>query len=260
MPTDSVKLAATLEHRSLALTGAFVPVALKDAEAHAAGVDTAVRTAALLADTSQRLGTTMRPFLVLADENGSVAERTLNAGRISPGMGLSDAAWDIFCAGANRIAQAVLSDTGLKTVFHHHCAGYVETHEEIARLLAGTDPALLSLVFDTGHYAYAAGTCAAIPNALAEFGSRIEYVHFKDQEPNVAQRAREEQWDYFAAVRNGVFCELGKGCVDFPSLLQWLQDRKYVGFVTVEQDVLPGMGSPRESAQRNRDYLRSIGL
>jgi inosose dehydratase len=28
----------------------------------------------------------------------------------------------------------------------------------------------------------------------------------------------------------------------------------------VEQDVLPGMGEPRESAQRNRDYLRSIGL
>jgi inosose dehydratase len=28
----------------------------------------------------------------------------------------------------------------------------------------------------------------------------------------------------------------------------------------VEQDVLPGMGAPKESAQRNRDYLRSIGL
>jgi len=24
--------------------------------------------------------------------------------------------------------------------------------------------------------------------------------------------------------------------------------------------VLPGMGTPKESAQRNRDYLRSIGL
>jgi inosose dehydratase len=28
----------------------------------------------------------------------------------------------------------------------------------------------------------------------------------------------------------------------------------------VEQDVLPGMGTPRESAQRNRDYLKSIGI
>jgi inosose dehydratase len=30
--------------------------------------------------------------------------------------------------------------------------------------------------------------------------------------------------------------------------------------VVVEQDVLPGMGSPRESALRNREYLRSVGL
>jgi hypothetical protein len=28
----------------------------------------------------------------------------------------------------------------------------------------------------------------------------------------------------------------------------------------VEQDVLPGMGKPMESARRNREYLRSIGL
>jgi inosose dehydratase len=26
----------------------------------------------------------------------------------------------------------------------------------------------------------------------------------------------------------------------------------------VEQDVLPGMGLPKESARRNREYLRSI--
>jgi len=30
--------------------------------------------------------------------------------------------------------------------------------------------------------------------------------------------------------------------------------------VLVEQDLLPGMGTPKESAQRNRDYLKSIGL
>jgi inosose dehydratase len=28
----------------------------------------------------------------------------------------------------------------------------------------------------------------------------------------------------------------------------------------VEQDVLPGMGSPKQSAQRNREFLKSIGL
>jgi inosose dehydratase len=27
----------------------------------------------------------------------------------------------------------------------------------------------------------------------------------------------------------------------------------------VEQDVLPGMGKPKESAKRNREYIRSFG-
>jgi hypothetical protein len=34
----------------------------------------------------------------------------------------------------------------------------------------------------------------------------------------------------------------------------------YAGWIVVEQDVLPGMGTPRESAQRNREYLRTINL
>ncbi len=32
------------------------------------------------------------------------------------------------------------------------------------------------------------------------------------------------------------------------------------GFVLVEQDLLPSMRTAKESALRNREYLRSIGL
>lgn len=48
--------------------------------------------------------------------------------------------------------------------------------------------------------------------------------------------------------------------MDFKGVLHWLNKRDYTGWVLVEQDVLPGMGSPKESSQRNRDFLRSIGL
>jgi len=48
--------------------------------------------------------------------------------------------------------------------------------------------------------------------------------------------------------------------VDFPSVVRWLDRRGYEHFVLVEQDVLPGMGAPKESARRNRDYLRALGL
>ena len=58
----------------------------------------------------------------------------------------------------------------------------------------------------------------------------------------------------------GIFPELGQGDVDFPAVLHELEHIGYDSWIVVEQDVLPGMGSPRQSAQRNRDYLRSIGL
>jgi inosose dehydratase len=41
-------------------------------------------------------------------------------------------------------------------------------------------------------------------------------------------------------------------------VLRWLKDSRYEGYVLVEQDVLPGMGAPKESALRNREYLQSI--
>ena len=259
MPTDPDALAAELTDRGLTMLGAFVPVAMKDPAAHAPGVESALKVARLLRATADRT-TGYLPFLVLADNNGSDPVRTKHAGRVTPEMGLTDAEWKTFAAGAEKVARAVYDETGLRTVFHHHCGGYVEEPAEIARLLSLTDPGLLGLVFDTGHYAFAAGDCAAVADGLKRFADRIWYIHFKDCHPEVAARSRAEGWDYFESVRHGVFCELGKGCVDFPAVAAWLEDRPDLKWGIVEQDVLPGMGKPKESARRNREYLRSIGL
>ena len=94
MPTDPVKLKQEIHNRGLTLLGAFVPVMLKDPGTHAAGVEAAVRTARLLAAVE---GTT--PFIVLADDNGKIPERTQNAGRINPSQSLSQAEWKVFAAG-----------------------------------------------------------------------------------------------------------------------------------------------------------------
>lgn len=253
MPTDPEALRAELTRRGLVMLGAFVPVALKNPSAHDAGVACAVKTARLLAAVPSAL----KPYLVLADNNGTDPERTRMAGRIPPGAGLSAAEWDVFAAGTNRLARAVFDETGLRTVFHHHCAGYVESPREIANFLELTDPKTVGLVFDTGHFVYGAGHDRVV-EALENFGDRVWYIHFKDCDPKVAARSRAEGWDYFTALRHGVFCELGKGSVDFPAVLRWLAGRKYDGYVLVEQDILPGMGTPKESARRNREYLRSI--
>jgi len=258
MPTDPAALRDELEQRSLTMVGAFVPVALRNPQAHADGEAHALKVARLLAAVSDE----ERPFLILADDNGADPTRTQHAGRITPAMALDAAAWPTFADGANRIARAVRDATGLRTAFHHHCAGYVETPREIDRFLNRTDPEWVGLVFDTGHYAFGAGPqgCEALGKAFDRFGERIWHVHFKDCDPEVARNARQHGWNYFEAVRHGIFCELGDGCVDFEAVVDTLRDRAYDGWVVVEQDVLPGMGAPRESAQRNREYLREVGL
>jgi inosose dehydratase len=255
MPTDPPALRAELARRGLVMLGAFVPVAMKYSTAHTAGVASAVKTARLLA----AVAASPAPFLVLADDNGSDPVRTRLAGRVTTEASLNLAEWKTFASGADLVARAVFEETGLRTVFHHHCAGYVEAPHEIAALLELTDPQRLGLVFDAGHYYYGTGgeDCDIVA-ALDGFKERVWYIHLKDVQPEIARRARAEQWDYFTALRHGVFCELGKGSVDFPSLLRWLRAHDYKGYTLVEQDILPGMGSPKESARRNRDYIRSI--
>lgn len=261
-PTQPEELYTELTRRGLVMLGAFVPVALKDADAHEAGVVESLKVARLLADVAERGGYEQLPFLALADDNGTDPVRTANAGRTDHEMSLTEERWKVFTRGAEQVARAVKAQTGLRTVFHHHCAGFIERPDEVRRLLDMTNPDLLGLVLDTGHYTYGSGRNdpELVLEGLERFAERIWYMHFKDCHPEIADRARREGWDYFEAIRRGVFCELGRGCVDFPAVLSRLKQQGYNGWVVVEQDVLPGMGSPKQSARRNREYLRAIGI
>ena len=147
-------------------------------------------------------------------------------------------------------------ETGLRTVFHHHCATFVETPQEIDVLMQATDPALVGLCLDTGHATYGGGSPLDL---LERHRDRIRHVHFKDCEPAVAARARQEEWDYQTALRHGVFCELGKGAVDFAAVLRELERSGYDGWIVVEQDVLPGMGAPLDSAGAEPPVFAGVG-
>ena len=252
MPTDPVELKKTLLDYDLNLLGAFVPAALSDPKEHIKGKELALKTAQLMYDTGFK-----DAFIVLADDNGTVDYRTKNAGRITAEMGLSKESWKTFSAGANMVAGAVKEKFGMRTVIHHHCGGFVETPHEIDRLLQETDLDLLGLCLDTGHYAFGGGDPV---EALETYYPRIWHIHFKDYDPDVGRQVAEKNLDYFQAVEAGVFCELGKGNVDFESVVEILNNKGYEGWIVVEQDVLPGMGSPRDCAAHNRGYIKSLGL
>jgi inosose dehydratase len=252
MPTEAAVLRDEVGARGLAMVGAFVTARLADPRAVERSLRTAVLTAQLLSAASDESA-----FIVLSDEPTADPDRTRMAGRVRPASGLTEQQWDDAARGVERIARAVRDEGGLRTVFHHHCAGFVETPDDIDALLQRTDPALVGLCLDTGHATYGSGTPEDL---LSRYRARVWHVHFKDCEPRVAARARAEQWDYPTALGHGVFCELGHGSVDFAGLLRQLQTSAYDGWVVVEQDVLPSMGAPLESARRNRQYLRNLGV
>ena len=252
LPTEPGALGSELAARQLDLLGAFVPVKLTDASSHVGGVESAVRVARLLVAAAG--GT---PLVVLSDDTAANQWRTERAGRITPADGLDDHEWSTLASGAEGVAAAVKEATGLRTVFHHHCATFVETPAEIDQLMSRTDPSLLGLCLDTGHAAFAGGNPVEI---LDKWRARIWHVHLKDCDPAIRASAAAGRWDYPTSVRHGVFCELGTGSVDFPAVIERLRRTNYDGWLVVEQDVLPSMGTPAESAARNRAYLRSLGL
>ena len=252
MPTDPARLRHELQQRDLKLLASWVSVYLHDATRHPQSAAEAVRTARLLADVGGS-----DSFIVLGNDPYTDPARTRNAGRIKLEHGMDETQWQVFADGANRVAEAVKRESGLRTVFHPHIGTWVETPAEIATFLSLTDPNLVGLCLDTGHWRFGGGDPV---EGLRQYAGRVWHVHFKDVEPRVAAASRQNGWDAFASLAHGVFCEIGHGDVDFRAFTGALHEIGYQGWVVVEQDVLPGMGTPKESARRNRDYLRAIGL
>jgi len=252
MPTDPLLLKDELDQRELSLVGSWVTSVLIDRNGHKDSAQRARRTAGLLSAVS---GT--NPLIILGDNLFAYEARNQVAGRVTAQDSLTANQWAVFIDGLHLIARQVKEETGIRTVFHHHCSTWIEAPWEISQLLERTDPELIGLCFDTGHYRFGGGEPV---EGLKKHSDRIRHVHFKDCDAEIAASARREKLEYNAAVGKGLFCELGKGEVNFRGIFNELQAIDYEGWVVVEQDVLPNMGAPKEMARRNREYLRSIGL
>jgi inosose dehydratase len=253
LPTDPAELRGELDARALALVASFSTPWLQDPARHRQGVDDAVRIGKLLAAVGGP-----DTLVVLGNDPYGDPVRGKMAGRITAEQGMTDDEWKVFAKGANDLARRVMDEAGIRTVIHQHMGTLIETGDEIRRLLDMTDPALLGVCLDTGHWTFGTGEDPAA--AVRELRDRIWHVHLKDCDTAVMAASREQGWDGLTSTGHGVFCELGTGCVDFPGVLGALDEIGYDGWIVVEQDILPGMGTPRESARRNREYLGSIGV
>jgi inosose dehydratase len=141
---------------------------------------------------------------------------------------------------------------------HAHAAGFIDFEPELERLLSEVDEDLLKICFDTGHHSYAGFDPVAF---LKRNVSRVSYMHFKDINPVVKARVIENRTGFYDACAEGIFCNLGKGDVDFAAVRQVLLEAAFNGWCTVEQDCDPaGSTKPVDDARANRDYLSTIGF
>jgi inosose dehydratase len=139
---------------------------------------------------------------------------------------------DEFARAVDRVNVAVerCRARGVPVVFHHHSATYVETPDEIERLLAGTD---VGICFDTGHAVVGGGTAVEVARMC---GSRIEHLHLKDVDGDMLERVRRGELDLEQAWNGGLFCPFGEGVVDFRSVLALPELAGFDGWMVLEQD------------------------
>lgn len=164
----------------------------------------------------------------------------------------SDEQWEKLTLGLNKLGKYA-SDEGFTMTYHHHMGTGVQTMEEIDRLLENTDPAYVSLLFDSGH-ATADGMNAA--ELLSKHYSRIKHVHIKDVRPEVLKRTKEEKWSFLQAVKEGIFTIPGHGMIDFDSIFKILEENNYEGWIVVEAEQDPAKANPLKYAKMAREFIK----
>lgn len=166
---------------------------------------------------------------------------------------MNDQEWKLLCDGLNRLGKLSLEKYGVTLTFHHHMGTVVQSAAETDRLMAGTDPQYVGLLFDSGHFAY----CGENPvEQVRKHGKRIRHVHLKDIRPEVVAKVLSEHLSFLEGVRQGAFTIPGDGCVDFEPIFKELAKIGYEGYMVVEAEQDPAKANPLEYAIRARKFIR----
>lgn len=244
------ELVKRLEQAGLGLAGGWLDFPFTGT--NEAFISALQRAMPILEDFSRVAETTphLAPLPTIADA-GSEQRRAHPGG--GPDLELPPKRWATFVARLEMVTKLV-RDYGLEPTFHHHACTYVETPNEIERLLADTS---INLTFDTGHLLIGGG------DPLTDYerwSSRINHVHLKDVNRTLltqlprTDRLMRDVWEH------RVFVALGEGDLDIAGFLAALLGSEYDGWLVVEQDVVlmdhSDIQRSIDDQNRNREVLR----
>lgn len=161
-----------------------------------------------------------------------------------PGEPHAAADYDAFCRALEEVG-ALAAPLGLVTAYHPHLDCFVETREQLDRVMERLDTALCGLCVDPAHLVSSGADPVAV---IRDYGEALRYVHLKDTTAPPGARGR---------ARYAAFCELGAGVVDLRGIAAELLRQGYAGLAIIELDVSSKGAelSARESVAYVRDEL-----
>lgn len=249
MPEDPAVLGDALTEHDLELIGGVVFRPFHEPEAWDDVLDGSIRTCKALAAHGAQ-------HLVLIDSISP--RRAPTAGRADAAEQMDQGEWTAYRDRIATIAKMGTEEYGLTVGIHAHAAGFMDFEPELERLLNEVPEETLKICFDTGHHSYAGFDPVAF---MKRHIDRISYMHFKDIDPAIKADVIAKGTDFYDACGQGIFCNLGQGDVDFPTVRQILLDAGFEGWCTVEQDCDPLLDvRPLDDARANREYLESFGF
>ncbi|KJY47809.1 MULTISPECIES: sugar phosphate isomerase/epimerase family protein [unclassified Streptomyces] len=247
LPTDPARLTEETAGRGLRVSAGTVFTGLHHGPAVWADTWEHVSRIAALTQAMGAGHLVVIPSFWRDDKTGEVLEdRTL-----------TPAQWRELTTQTERLGREVRDRYGLRIVVHPHADTHIDTPANVARFLDATDPDLVSLCLDTGHYAYCGGDSV---QAVETFAERIGYLHLKQVDPRILAEVVAEQLPFGPAVARGVMCEPPSGVPALEPVLAAAQRLGVDLFAIVEQDMYPcPPDRPLPIARRTRAYLRSCG-
>jgi inosose dehydratase len=123
---------------------------------------------------------------------------------------------------------ALADELKMTASYHPHMGSLVQSPEQLDKVMPHTR---INLCPDTGHVVLGGGDPLAV---VKKYTDRIKYIHLKD------------------VTKDGMFCPLGKGGIDFPPLVAALKGRDVL--YAIECD--GWNGDPKEGAKLTSDYLK----
>jgi inosose dehydratase len=237
LPGDKAEVAESLGGHGLSLVGGFVPAVLHQPEVRDEQLAFVERRAEFFAAAGADV-------VVLAASTGSE-----DYGEV---FEADEQAWRTLF-GSLETVEEICARHGVAVSLHQHYGTVIERDDQLRRFLEGSE---MGLCLDTGHLAIGGSDPVEIAK-LAE--GRINHVHLKDVDHELAARLARRELDFREAAVAGAFRPLGEGDVDVGRLLEVLQCEGYSGWYVLEQDSVVD-DEPPEGEGPLRDVEKSLAF